>query len=62
MLVLVYGLQNEEYYCWSALVSLYGSYSSYNEELVRSVSIRHTDCYDSYGSYGPYEPTALTVP
>ena len=29
-------------------------YSSYNEELIRSVSIKHTDRYDSYG---PYEPT-----
>ena len=41
--IVVYGLQNEEYYCWSVLVSLYGLYISYNAELIRSVSIKHTD-------------------
>ena len=47
----------KEYYCWSVVVSLYGLYGSCNEELIRSVSIKHTDRYDLYESYGPYEPT-----
>ena len=37
---------NEAYYYWSVLISLYGLYNLYNEELLRSVSMKHTDRYD----------------
>ena len=54
---LLWFMAYKEYYCWSVLVSLYRLCSLYNDELIRSVSIKHTDRYDSHGSYGAYEPT-----